>query len=102
MLAVNAEKFLKEYLELLAKHEQGLVDVEESARSFAVERNYDGEKANAFVEYVKSIESDGLSKDEQLKFEWFKNYLLELENDNIPEPAEVNDEVAVAPTSEVL
>lgn len=81
MLVVNSEKILRDYQELLAKHEKGLAEVEASARSFALERGYDEQKANAFIEYVKNAEGDRLSEEESSKFLWLSQYIQLVEDE---------------------
>lgn len=79
MKAVNNEKLLQDYEILANKKAQKLAEIEQEAKTFAIARGYDAERAAAFIEYVQKTENDGLADGEKKLFDVLGRYIVEVE-----------------------
>lgn len=81
MLKVNEEKFLQDYKALADKKDENIVNIEHTAHVFAVNRGYDEAQTEAFIKYVKSVENDGLTGNDKVRFEILNEYVEESDID---------------------
>ena len=105
MLKVNEDKLLLDYLELSEKAEKNLVEIENQATIYAVDRGYDEEKTAKFVAFTKELEGNGLSAEENTKLELLGSYIDEVEGlveepeSGEPAEAEHTEEVGTSATA---
>lgn len=81
MFKINESQILKDYNDLLEKQNIKFAEIEEDTRSFASIRGYDEEKTKELIDFIKTIENDGLTVEEKVKIHVLSEYIEDIPED---------------------
>lgn len=86
MLKINESQILKDYNDLLEKQNIKFSEIEEDARGFASIRGYDEEKTKQLIDFIKTIENDGLTVEEKVKIHVLSEYIEDIAQSDLLNP----------------